>query len=211
MSIKGPAKFNFAQIPTLRDVSPEVVAIEKDIARASARLAELEAERVVLLKEAAAVDASSAAKRQKSRDDAVLATVFGLPASEATSLSEDHSRVVEQIRVLNKLMGELHKRLAVAEAEASVLICKPLADVHDGLAREMATGLLAVQQACVQYMAFTNALNSRGVAWSHMTPAFPRFLGAPLDNYSPLAWYLRECVDAGRLSRDELPEQIRFG
>jgi hypothetical protein len=205
------AKFSVAQIPTLRNVSKEVVDIEGKIAQMSARRAQLEAERIALRKEALNLDPDASAKRRKSKDDAMLATALGFPTTGPADLSPEHSRVVEQIDVLNLALSKMQVDLDRAKLEASFLVCQQFSDVHASLAREIAISLLAVHRACVEYQAFASAMEGRDVAWAHLKPAFPRFIGHPGDNYSPIALYLRSAVEADRVTFEELPEYIRFG
>lgn len=202
-------KFSVAQIPALRDVSKEVADIEEKIKRMLAQRAQLDAERLALLRESR--DPNAPAMRRKSREEALLATMLGVPTTGLADLSSDHTRVTEQIEALDSGLRLMQTALDAAKVEASVIVCKQLSGVHASLAREVAICMLAVHRACCEYEAFSFALNGREISWSQFQPLFPRFIGNPNDNYSQIAWYLRAAVQAGALALEELPENIRFG
>jgi hypothetical protein len=204
------AKFSIAQIPTLRDVSKDVVRAEESIGRMLAQRAQLEAERHALLREA--VDDNQMAKRRKARDDAMVATMFGTPTTGPGELRDDLALVIEKTRVLDSALSLARKQLDAANREASALVCQQVCDLHESLAHEVVSSVLALHRACVAYEDFGAAMNSRNIAWGSLRPVFPRFIGHPRDPYSPVAIYLRDIMytETGAPCRlDELPIEFQ--
>ena len=205
LSPKG-AKFSIAQIPTLRDVSKEVVRLEEKITQISAQRGQIEAHRCVLMRET--TDASAPAKRTKSRDDALVAAALGESTTvRPRDLGSELVDVVEKIRILDLALRMARNQLDIAKREASVLVCQQVSDAHESLGREIVTSLLALHRACVEYRAFTAELDSKDIEWAQLKPMFPRFLGDPNEYYSPIGFYLRDIVEAGRL--DDVPKELR--
>jgi hypothetical protein len=209
MSNTLPAKkFSIKNIPNLRDISEDVVSLERKIAEITVERTHLEAERVSIRKQAA--DPNAMKERHEARQAADVAQILGDEAPTGYTnmdLSADHSKVVAKIEILDKALRECQRRLEIANRDASVVLCAQVKDVHEALVGAMITSLLATHKACVEYVEFTNALNARDVQWSHLKPMFPRFIGDPNDRYSPIGWYLHTAVESGWL--DDVPKELR--
>jgi len=201
-------KFSIDNIPSLRDVSKDIVALERKLAEITVDRTRLEAERVYIRKET--IDPNAIIARHKAKQAADVAAILGdeIPTgNDHIDLSADHSRVVAQIEALDKALREGRRRFDIAKREASAVISAQVKDHHEVLVGAMITSLLATHKACLEYVEFTNALTARDVEWGNLVPMFPRFIGDPNDRYSAIGWYLHTAVEAGRL--DDVPKELR--
>jgi len=120
------------------------------------------------------------------------------------------SALCERRNDLVAVIEELERRLNAEQGPIDAEICARLKPEHDQLAHAMCKTLIALQAQMKTYRAFTDRLNSEGIAWSgRLRPAQLTALGDPIDKNSRLAMYLDDMARHGIVSQAEIPAEIR--
>lgn len=132
----------------------------------------------------------------------------GLKAELLSADRENRLRIEQEIEAGTREQQDLDAQLRRESIEASADICKQLAPHHRELVVKLATAAIALHSANVEYAAFTDKLDRKGIKWSRLKPAFPAFIGAPKDKTSPLAMFLKQLVSDGFLDRDAMPKEF---
>jgi hypothetical protein len=150
------------------------------------------------------------AERSRSILSDVLAGKLPRSRTNADALRAQHVEARQKIEDLDRAKRLLSEHTAQRRSEISAGICRQLAPEYKARVHAVATALLKAHQAQLDLDALTNELNAKDVAWvGALEPMSPTLLGAPYDNGSPLAFWLKRAAEAGYLEADQIPAGLR--
>ncbi|MBS0245493.1 MAG: hypothetical protein JSR61_02655 [Proteobacteria bacterium] len=205
--IKSDAPTLPSDVPSLHSISPEFKEARDHLAKLRALREKLVGER-----DALAAKFDGAQPPTFAGISAAVAAALGVPSRDTT----DSDAAAKQLQQIEIDLSVVERALQAAQSDmreqaiiASRAACKAVAPQHRELALAVIGAAIELHRANAAYTAFTNTLNRKGIRWSRLGSAFPKFAGGPGDRNGPLASFLRGCMTDGLIERGDIPKELR--
>lgn len=193
-------------VPNLSDASQEYRRLTDKRDRLAAQLGKLQTEHSELLAEIANATVPLARRERDARVAALL------DDETAMAVSRPHARVSEigqEIADIKAALAVLDDQISQARHRASEKILDDVHPVYAQRIEAICNALLKLREASADYVALTDELREKDVAWIPLNPMPVGFCGDPADRYSKYGLYLREAAKSGYFHYSRIPEQLR--
>jgi hypothetical protein len=114
-----------------------------------------------------------------------------------------------ELQDMNSAIGILDGAIQEEKRNASRLVCDSVKPEVDRLGKKFATAYLDLYNANCEYSNFLDQVENTGASISSLGRVWPASLGSCRDRSGPFHYTMREFVDAGYLSKSEVPEAVR--
>lgn len=193
-------------VPSLSDVSEEYRRLTDKRDKLAAQLGKLQTEHSALMEEIARTTIPLARREQDARIAALL------DDESAMAISRPHVRLSE----INQEIADIKAALAVLEDQtrqarhrASEKILDDVRPVYAQRIEAICNALLKLREASADYVALTDELREKDVAWIPLNPMPVGFCGDPGDRYSKYGLYLREAAQHNYFDYAQIPNELR--
>lgn len=210
---KGPvlSTADKAEIPSLRDISPEYGRLVDQRAALVSELAPLHARMVEIACRGAELQADAMSRPIPTDRDKSVAVLLGdappePPAMDTALASLDE--INARKNVVEAAIALLDDRISKSRLAASKIACEQLAGRHKHLVIAICDRLLALYEAAALYDDFREQLTQENIAFGELYPLPASFVSLH-DRGSPAARYLREAAEHGFIPHSRIPESIR--
>ncbi|QIG92445.1 hypothetical protein [Bradyrhizobium sp. 6(2017)] len=182
------------------------------------RLAELESKRTSLHAEKTAKVAEAAIIRARIQDspsngnaaDNRVREILGeAPLPDADPDMPRLDKLLMQLNDLNRAIGILDNEIHNQRAIGSRLVCDSVKPEVTRRAKVFAKALLDLYEAHAEYDRYLEEIESTTVNISSLNRVFLSFLNSPRDPCGGYHYCMREFVDAGIITRSDMPQAIR--
>lgn len=199
-------------IPTAAEVSPAYVAAKAREADLRADLQAAEGRREALMAEVARLanpNGADGTTTELALRAAALINSGNMPSSRSTR--DRFLQVNTEIETIREALRLIAMTIVSEQQQAAILICRGLKPVHDILQADLIAAAQEFYGAMKKLFEFTDELERRGIARSSLKTALPWFAGHYRDKQSGLANFFKDAKESGFISRDDIPESLRFG
>jgi hypothetical protein len=131
------------------------------------------------------------------------------PVAENPDLMSEYHLLVARRRDLEAARELLDRQIDVERRKASAAIRELVRPEYRARVRAVCDALRQVHNANASLAQMCTALRDSGVEWTALGVVAPKALGAPTDSYSPLGRYFLDALEAGFITRSEIPEGLR--
>lgn len=139
-----------------------------------------------------------------------VAGLLGRDAPAGTASTRERLNQVErELADIDAALSLLGRDIAAAHRTASVKARAQADGEYRKRVAAVATALTAAHDANHALRAFVEGFEDAGFSSSGWSQLFPGLLGGHTDPNSPLAYYLRECVEAGVIAAGDIPPELR--
>lgn len=114
---------------------------------------------------------------------------------------------LQEIAAINRAVEMLDPELRRERAVASEIFCAEIEAPYNAMYRRLIEAVLSAYEAAREFTILMDTMNYQDIQPYALNPVFPRFL-----NHGPFGdagRYLAELVEAGWLTRDNLPKDLR--
>jgi len=200
-------------IPTLESISPEYAALKEKAHKIGSALAAKTDEIrdfAASMSDYSNQTTPAAADLHAQRVAQLLGDKGAQPAPEPVKFDKQTlAQLQSEKRDLEAALEVLDRRIGNAARSASRRVCELVRDSYAPKAKAVIAATLALHRANVEYTAFVDGLEERGILWGELGPTFPTFAGSPTDSDGPVARFLLEAIDDGWLKKSDLPSELR--
>lgn len=192
------------KLPTPKEVHP--ILIELETKRNS-----LNAEKAYKVTEAAMVRARlQTSPSTGSAAENKLRAILGQPLvpDDAPDLPRLQA-LLEELNVINAALNKLDGIIRKERDVASRLACEVVRPEVMKRAKAFAKALLEMHTANLEYDRYLDDIENTGTNVSSLNRIFLSYIGSPRDPCGGYHYSMRDFVDAGIISRSEMPQAIR--
>ncbi|WP_256807797.1 hypothetical protein [Bradyrhizobium sp. Bra64] len=114
-----------------------------------------------------------------------------------------------ELNTLNTALGQLDSKIQKERNIGSRLVCEATRPEVTKRAKAFANALLAFHAAHLEYDRYFDEIENTGTNVSSLNRVFLTHIGSPRDPCGGYHYSLRDFVDAGIISRSDMPQVIR--
>lgn len=197
------------KLPHPGELAPELEQLRAKEADLSRRAAPLRAERMELISKLRDRDPTEEVPPPNAQAMRV-AGLLGRDAPTVTASPRERLNQVErELADVDAALSLLGRDIAAAHRTASAKARAQADGEYRKRVAAVATALTAAHDANHALRAFVEGFEDAGFSSSGWSQLFPGLLGGHTDPNSPLAYYLRECVEAGMIAAGDIPPELR--
>jgi len=185
----------------------------------SSRLAELRAKRAALYVDITNKKAECAEIRARMTNEPSAGNAQEVRVRQLLGNGTAKAVVLPDPQRLNELLvalDDLNTAIAILDAQietetrvASVKLCEAAKPEHSALAKKFAGNIMELHAAHLDYLKFIDAIEDRGASTISLGRVSPHWLGHPRDASGGYHYALKDFVEAGHISKNEIHEAIR--
>jgi hypothetical protein len=171
----------------------------------------LQAERTAKLAECAIIRArlQNAPSAGNAADNRVRAILGEAPVPETAPDKDWLDELLKDLHALNSAIGVLDHELYTQRNIGSRMVCDAIRPEVTKRAKVFAQALLDLHAANADYDRFIDEVENTGTNVASLNRIFMSHVGSPRDPCGAYYYSAREFVDAGIISRSDLPKEIR--
>ncbi|MGY4502383.1 hypothetical protein ACVWYH_006340 [Bradyrhizobium sp. GM24.11] len=117
--------------------------------------------------------------------------------------------LLEELNVINAALNKLDGLIQKERDVGSRMVCEAVRPEVTKRAKAFANTLLAFHAAHLDYDRYLDDIENTGTNISSLNRIFLSYIGSPRDSCGGYHYSLRDFVDAGIISRSDMPQAIR--
>ena len=192
-------------IPRLRDNSEKLGELEDRRAKVGKVIQDKERERFDLSRSDPAFDTPPT--------DPAAGRIAELLGEAAPAIKLERraalTKLATEVRELRAAADLLDAQIQVERGKASAKIREMLRPEYRLRIRAVCDALRQVHAANLSLKEMQTSLQDSGIEWTNLGVISPKTIGSPTDTYSPLALYFRDALEAGYITRNDIPAELR--
>jgi chromosome segregation ATPase len=136
--------------------------------------------------------------------------LLGEQTGTATSNNSDElGNALTELNAYDSAMDALRARLANERRALGNLISDSLRSEHSKRAKEFASAICRLHAVHLEYKRFLNEAEDAGANLTNLRIVQPTQLGSPFDRSGEYHYLLADIVDAGHITKADIPEAVR--
>lgn len=188
---------------------PKPIELHPLIAELETKRNALHAEKTAKVAEAAVIRSQESPSAGNAADNKLRAILGQPPIPDTAPDTLRLQALLEELNVINPTLNKLDGLIQRERDVGSRLVCEAVRPEVTKRAKAFANALLAFHAAHLEYDRYFDEIENAGTNVSSLNRVFLTHIGSPRDPCGGYHYSLRDFVDAGIISRSDMPQAIR--